>query len=46
MQLEPLAEANSGGEIYAKVIDASARASGQARIRFTSVALELKVWVR
>ncbi|MBC8003583.1 MAG: hypothetical protein H7X97_13440, partial [Opitutaceae bacterium] len=35
-----------GGEIYAKVISAAAGASGQTRIRFTSVSPELKVWMQ
>lgn len=46
IQLEPVAGANPGGEIYAKVIGAVAGASGQTRIRFTSVSPELKAWVQ
>jgi class 3 adenylate cyclase len=46
IQLEPAAGANPGGEIYAKVISAAAGASGQTRIRFTSVSPELKGWVQ
>jgi adenylate cyclase len=46
MELEPIAGANPGGEIYAKVIGAVSGASGQTRIRFTSVSPELKVWVQ
>jgi adenylate cyclase len=40
------AGANPGGEIYAKVIGAVAGATGQTRIRFTSLSPELKVWVQ
>ncbi len=46
IELKPVAEANPGGEIYAKVIGAVAGASGQTRIRFTSLSPELKVWVQ
>jgi adenylate cyclase len=46
IELKPVTGANPGGEIYAKVIDAAAAASRQARIRFTSLSPELKVWVR
>ena len=46
IELKPVAGANPGGEIYAKVIGAVAGASGQTRIRFTSVSPELKVWVQ
>jgi adenylate cyclase len=46
IELQPLAGANPGGEIYAKVIGAVAGAAGQTRIRFTSVSPELKVWVQ
>jgi adenylate cyclase len=45
-QLEPVAGANPGGEIYAKVIGPVAGASAQTRIRFTSLSPELKVWVQ
>jgi len=44
--IEPVAGANPGGEIYAKVIGAVAGASAQTRIRFTSLSPELKVWVQ
>jgi hypothetical protein len=44
--LDPVAGANPGGEIYAKVIGAVAGASAQTRIRFTSVSPELKGWVQ
>ncbi len=37
---------NPGGELYAKVIGATAAQPGQVRIRFTSIAPELKVWIR
>ncbi|MCL4788686.1 MAG: response regulator [Verrucomicrobia bacterium] len=46
IELEPVAGANPGGEIYAKVIGAVAGASAQTRIRFTSVSPELKIWVQ
>jgi adenylate cyclase len=46
LELQPVAGANPGGEIYAKVIGAAAGASGQTRIRFTSVSPELKVWMQ
>jgi class 3 adenylate cyclase len=46
IQLEPVAGANPGGEIYAKVIGPVAGASAQTRIRFTSVSPELKIWVQ
>ena len=46
IELKPLAGANPGGEIYAKVIGAVAGASGQTRVRFTSLSPELKVWVQ
>jgi adenylate cyclase len=45
IEVKPVAGANPGGEIYAKVIGAVAGASGQTRIRFTSLSPELKVWV-
>ena len=44
--IEPVAGANPGGEIYAKVIGLVAPASCQTRIRFTSLSPELKVWVQ
>ncbi len=46
IELKPVAGANPGGEIYAKVIDAAAGASAQTRIRFTSLTPELKAWVQ
>jgi adenylate cyclase len=46
IELEPVAGANPGGEIYAKVIGEAVGASGQTRIRFTSVSPDLKAWVR
>jgi class 3 adenylate cyclase len=46
IELKPVAGANPGGEIYAKVIGPTAAASGQTRIRFTSLSPELKGWVR
>jgi len=46
IELQPVAGANPGGEIYAKVIGAVAGASGQTRIRFTSVSPELKGWMQ
>jgi adenylate cyclase len=46
IELEPVTGANPGGEIYAKVIGAVVGASGQTRIRFTSLSPELKTWVQ
>lgn len=46
LELQPVAGVSPGGEIYAKVIGAVAGASGQTRIRFTSLSPELKAWVR
>jgi adenylate cyclase len=46
IELDPVAGANPGGEIYAKVIGASSGTSVQTRIRFTSVSPELKVWLQ
>jgi adenylate cyclase len=46
IELKPAPGANPGGEIYAKVIGAVAGASGQTRIRFTSLSPELKIWVQ
>lgn len=46
IELKPVAGANPGGEIYAKVIGTVAGASSQTRIRFTSLSPDLKVWVR
>lgn len=45
IEIQPVAGANPGGEIYAKVIGAASPASGQTRIRFTSLSPELKAWV-
>jgi class 3 adenylate cyclase len=45
LELLPVAGANPGGDIYAKVIGAVVGASGQTRIRFTSVSPELKAWM-
>jgi len=45
IELPPVAGANPGGEIYAKVIGGAAGAAGQTRVRFTSVSPDLKVWV-
>ncbi len=46
IDLEPVAGANPGGEIYAKVIGDAVAAPGQTRIRFTSVSPELKLWLQ
>ncbi|HEX5398983.1 MAG TPA: adenylate/guanylate cyclase domain-containing protein [Verrucomicrobiae bacterium] len=46
IEIKPVAGANPGGEIYAKVIGKIENASGQGRIRFTSVSPELKIWVQ
>jgi adenylate cyclase len=46
LELKPVAGANPGGEIYAKVIGSVAGASGQTRLRFTSLSPELKAWVQ
>ncbi len=46
IDLEPVAGANPGGEIYAKVIGALSGAATQTRIRFTSLSPALRVWVR
>ena len=46
IELAPVAGANPGGEIYAKVIGDAAGAARRTRIRFTSVSPELKVWVQ
>jgi adenylate cyclase len=46
IEVKSAAGANPGGEIYAKVIGAVAGASGQTRIRFTSLSPELKAWVQ
>jgi len=46
IEIAPVGGANPGGEIYAKVTGDAEGASGQARIRFTSVSPELKVWLQ
>jgi adenylate cyclase len=46
IELEPVAGANPGGEIYAKVTGPVTDAPGQTRIHFTSVSPELKAWVQ
>jgi adenylate cyclase len=46
LELKPVAGANPGGEIYAKVIGSVAGASGQTRLRFTSLSPEVKAWVQ
>jgi class 3 adenylate cyclase/CheY-like chemotaxis protein len=46
IEIDPVAGANPGGEIYAKVIGPAADASGQTRIRFTSVSPDLKAWLQ
>ena len=46
IELNPLAGANPGGEIYAKVIGVVAAMPRQTRIRFTSLSPDLKVWVQ
>jgi adenylate cyclase len=46
IELEPMAGANPGGEIYAKVTDPGADVSRQSRIRFTSVSPEIKNWLQ
>src|SRR5262245_17750356 len=47
IEVEHVAGANPGGEIYAKVIGAAgAGGSAQTRIRFTSVSPDLKIWLQ
>jgi adenylate cyclase len=46
IELKAVAGSNPGGEIYAKVIGATAGVPGQTRIRFTSLGPELKAWVQ
>ncbi len=46
IEVKPVPGANPGGELYAKVIGVVTRASGQTRIRFTSLSPELKAWVQ
>lgn len=45
IELEAAPGANPKGEIYAKVVAVTTGALPQARIRFTSVSPELKVWL-
>ncbi len=45
IEVGPVAAANPGGEIYAKVIAAIPATSRQTRLRFTSVSPELKAWL-
>lgn len=45
IEIKAIAGANPGGEIYAKVSGERSAASGQTRVRFTSLSPELKVWV-
>jgi class 3 adenylate cyclase len=46
LELAPVAEANPGGEIYAKVIGTTDTAPRLTRLRFTSVSPELKIWIQ
>ena len=46
IELKPVAGANPGGEIYAKVIGAVVGMGSQTRIRFTAVSPELKMWIQ
>jgi adenylate cyclase len=46
VEINPVAGANPGGEMYAKAIGAVPGFAGQTRIRFTSVSPDLKVWLR
>ena len=46
IELKAAAGANPGGEIYAKVSSERSAASGQTRIRFTSLSPEIKTWVQ
>jgi adenylate cyclase len=46
IELKPVAGANPGGEIYAKVIGSVAATSGQTCIRFTSCFPSSSVWVQ
>ena len=45
MDLVATSDAHPGGEIYAKVVKAPSKEGGPARIRFTSVSPDLKVWL-
>ena len=46
IELAAVEGANPGGEIYAKVVGAVSGASGQSRIRFTSITPDLKAWLQ
>jgi adenylate cyclase len=46
IELNPVAGASPGGELYAKAIGEVDGFAGQTRIRFTSVSPELKDWLR
>ena len=46
IELEAMAGANPGGEIYAKVTEPGADVSRQSRIRFTSVSPDIKNWLQ
>jgi adenylate cyclase len=46
IQIEPVPGTCPGGEIYAKVIGTITGATGQTRIRFTSVSPELQPWLQ
>ena len=46
IELKPVAGANPGGELYAKVIGAVVGMGSQTRIRFTAVSPELKMWIQ
>jgi class 3 adenylate cyclase len=45
MDLEAIPGGNPAGEIYAKVLSATAGTPAQNRVRFTSVSPELKAWL-
>ena len=46
IEVEAAPDLNPQGEIYAKVLDAPAAATGLSLIRFTSVSPELKNWIQ
>jgi adenylate cyclase len=46
IEVEAVAGVSPGGEIYAKVMGDGEAGGQEARVRFTSVSPELKVWVR
>jgi class 3 adenylate cyclase len=46
LELDAVPATHPGGEIYAKVIGSIAGVPGQMRLRFTSIAPELKSWVQ